>query len=140
MSTNDEYNALVSELESVRSEYYAAQKRIDRYEGLLDRLKPIKTEVSKLKSSFNSQVKTPDERGKESNKWEGTQYEGFQYEVEDIEIENKEYYRGSLDHVLDSINDEITRLENLCLNEYGLLGKLGGMINSLANSIENFFN
>lgn len=140
MSSNESYNALRELLEKKREEYRAAKKRMAHYEGLLERLKPVKKEISSLKYAFLYDVKKPDAHNKESDLWVGEQYRGFQRDIEALESENDNYYRGSLDYILDALNDEITRVENLYLAEQGLVGRLAGVINSLANEVENFFN
>ena len=140
MSENEEYNELCRRIEQKRKERIAAEARIKKYDELLDRLKPVKKEIASIKYTFNYYVMVQDEYGKESSLWEGEQYQAFEREMDDVNGENKTYYHKSLDRVLDSLNDEITRIENLRLQEYGLLGDLISAINWLGNKIENFFN
>ena len=40
----------------------------------------------------------------------------------------------------DELNNEITRLQNLRAEEWGILGKLYSVINDLGTKIANFFN
>lgn len=140
MAEQEDYNVLVEKLNKKRNEYYAALARIEANNALLDRLKPVKKEVTSLKNSFNYYVMLQDEYEKESTLWEGQQYQNYLNEITDIQSENSDYYHNSLDKVLDALNNKITYLENENLAEAGLVGKLIGVINTLANKVENFFN
>lgn len=137
-----DYDSLCSQRDSVRAEINTRNARVEDYNYLLRRLKPAKTTVSNLKSTFRTDVRNKDENLVDAKySWAGDRYESFlRNEAGEVTGFNDYYYNYCIDHVLDSLNDEITRIENLILKEKGILGKLGAKLNSLLNEIENFFN
>lgn len=140
MASKAEYDDLVSQKTKAQGQYKACEDRIDDYDYLLKRLRQKKEWVTSLKESYKVHKKTTAELHEEDHKWTGSTYNSFNRKMNAVESADETYYKDSLDHVLDSINDEITRIENLKSEEKGLLGWLGARINSLANKIENFFN
>ena len=142
LDRNAEYDSLCAQRNNTQSQINSCNDRIENYDYLLRRLRTAKGTVSDLKSSFKKTVKNKDEDLFDAKRsWEGQQKDSFlnSYAGE-VEGMNRYYYNYSIDHVLDSLNNEITRIENLRLKEYGLLGELGAALNSLINRIENFFN
>lgn len=140
MSDNAEYNQLVSEKTSAESQYSACEGRIEDCEYLLRRLRAAKRSITELKGEFKTNKKLDKKLHEESHDWKGSTYNSFSSKMETLREENENYYKHSIDHILDSLNNEITNVENRHMQEYGLLGQLGSWINSLANKIENFFN
>ncbi len=139
-NNNQEYNNLVSQKRSAQSQYSSCETRIENYDYLLRRLRSAKESIADLKDAFKDIKKSDKKTYEEKHDWKGTTHSTFGSKVSSLNTENENYYKNSIDYVLDSINNEITRLENERMNEYGLLGRLGSWINSLANKIENFFN
>lgn len=140
MSNDAEYHSLVNQKTNAQAQYKACETRIKNYDYLLSRLKPSKNALSELKESFKGCNKIDKDLYKDKFEWKGSTYNDFSLRMENLIDVNKEYLKHSLDRILDSINDEITRIENKKMEDYGLLGRLGSWINSLANKIENFFN
>ena len=140
MAQNDEYDSLCKQRDNTRRAYQNSENKIEDYDYLLRRLRNTKNTVSELKDQYK-QLKRTDEKlldGKRS--WTGQQYDAFLRKGNNVEGDNNYYYKYVLDYVLDQLNNEITRIENLRLTEYGILGQLGAKLNSLVNAIENFFN
>ena len=136
----NEYNRLVRQRRNARSQYNACSDRIENYDYLIRRLKSAKERVAEQKRTFNTINKEDKKIYKETYDWEGQKYNSFKIKGEVATDFNDDYYKNTLDYVLDSINNEITRLQNERMEEYGLLGQLGSKINSLGTKIENFFN
>lgn len=136
----NEYNRLVRQRRNARSQYNACSDRIENYDYLIRRLKSAKERVAEQKRTFNTINKEDKKIYKEKYDWEGQKYNSFKIKGEVATDFNDDYYKNTLDYVLDSINNEITRLQNERMEEYGLLGQLGSKINSLGTKIENFFN
>lgn len=135
-----EYENLKSQQRATRRKYTASRDRIEEYEYRIRRLKIVKETVEEQKSRFKA-LKKEDERIIEAKRsWEGETKKTFVDKGSSMIDENNYYYKYSLDYVLDALNDEITRLENKKYAEYGVLGNLVSLLNSLANKIENFFN
>lgn len=140
MSQNDEYNSLCRQRDNTRNAYKNSERKIEEYDYLLGRLRPVKNTVANLKDRYKD-IKRVDEKLMDSKRtWTGQQYDNFLIRGQDVEGSNNYYYNYVLDHVLDELNNEITRIENLRMKEYGILGQLGAKLNSLINAIENFFN
>ncbi len=140
MSNNAEYDNLVNEKNATQRSYNACENRIEDCDELLRRLRPAKESIEDLKESFKENKKLDKKLKKEKRKWKGSTNDKFITEMESLIEVNDDYFENSLDVVLDAINTEITRIENIRLKEKGLLGRLGASLNSLANKIENFFN
>lgn len=140
MSDNAEYDNLVAQKSNAQGSYNACQGRIDDCNYLLRRLKKAKESIADLKSDFKANKKLDKKMGDEKTTWQGSTYNNFATKMDVMSEVNEDYYKKSIDHILDSLNNEITRIENKRMEEYGLLGKLGSWINSLENKIENFFN
>ncbi|MBM6694901.1 DUF5082 family protein [Pseudoflavonifractor capillosus] len=140
MSDNAEYDRLVSQKSSAQSQYNACSSRIEDCDYLLRRLRPAKESIVELKEAFKSNRNADKDLYDEKHDWKGSTYNLFNAKMSTLIEVNDIYYKDSIDHVLDSLNDEITRIENQRMREYGLLGRLGSWINNLSNEIENFFN
>lgn len=106
----------------------------------LDRLYPVKRVLAGEKSDFKTIKKDTKKYIEDDYEWLGSAYTEFLSKGEELNDECENFYKEQLDRVLDELNNEITRLENEISNKFGLLGRLGSEINSLANKIENFFN
>lgn len=135
-----EYEELKSQQRTARNRYNASQERIEEYDYLIRRLKKVKEEVKEQKSRFKTLKKADEKILDAKRSWEGQTKKSFATKGESMAAENDYFYKYSLDYVLDALNDEITRLENKRNAEYGVLGNLASLLNSLANKIENFFN
>lgn len=139
MSSNAEYDNLVRQKDSAQSQYNDCSSRIEECDYLLRRLRPAKDAIVDLKAAFKSNKEVDNQIFKDKHAWEGSTYNSFQSRMS-YALDTNDIYFSSIDHVLDSLNTEITRVENLRMKEYGILGEIGSWINSLANQIENFFN
>lgn len=140
MSENSKYNSLIRQKSNARAQYSSCEQRIEKCEYLLNRLKSAKEQIADQKSKFKEIKKSDEKISKEKGEWQGATYNSYEKKMDSLVQSNEHYYKSHLDRILDSINDEITRIENKKMEEYGLLGKLGSWINSLSNEIENFFN
>lgn len=140
MSDNADYNKLINQKSNAQARYNSCKSRIENCDYLLSRLRPAKESIKELKFAFKKTKKADKVLCGGKYSWRGSTYDEFDLKMMDLMHTNDAYYIGSIDYVLDSINNEITRIENQRLSEYGLLGQLGSWINSLSNQIENFFN
>ena len=140
MADQREYDSLVRQRADAEQQYRQHQRRMEEYEYRLNRLRPVYREVREQKRAFHTIKDEDQDIRKDRRSWEGQQYDRFKSKCASMCDEDDRYYVRSLDYVLDALNDEITRIENLRLQEFGILGRLGSWINTLANKIENFFN
>lgn len=135
-----EYDSLVNQKSSANAQYVACENQIASYEYTLRRLNRVKEDIVTLKGRFGDNKKLDKSLFKAEHIWQGTQHDTFLFKMELLTTLNDEYHKDFIDHVLDSINNEITRIENKKLAQCGLLGELAKWINNLSNQIENFFN
>ena len=141
MPSNEEYESLKTQQKNAQDQYNQAQYRIEDNNYKISRLKKTKATLIEQKAAFK-RVKDDDRKlvQKRRTGFKGREFSSFQSKGSSLICENDAFLNASLDSALDAVNNEITRLENLNYNEYGLLGQLTSVINSLANKIENFFN
>lgn len=141
MGTDSEYNSLCSQRSSAINQRTAANNTIEECNYKIERLKRTKETLTAQKSAFKT-LKKADEETIESkgSEWIGQNFRDFQSKGDELITVNDTYYTSSLDAALDAVNNEITRLQNIVLEKYGIIGKLTSWINSLSNKIENFFN
>ncbi len=135
-----EIDLLRGRLRRREREYDDCRERISDCRKKLERLKPAKKRISELKSDFRTIQTREKNYLNRSRDWTGQTEREFRRLAQDVVDENKSYLSNSLDYALDAINDEITRLQNKIMEENGLLGKLGALINSLRNEIEKLLN
>ena len=130
----------MSEIDALRARISACYKRIEHNKYLIGRLKPVKGIVAAKKGDFSKVMRLDKKILQEKYEWKGENYRTFQSKGNDLISEDADFQNKTLDHILDSLNNEITRLENENLKEFGLIGWLTAQINSLANTIENAAN
>lgn len=140
MSKQEEYNELLREQEQTQSAYNSTEAKIEELEHILKRLKAAKTEISDMKRDYKDIKKSNKNIINEDYEWTGSNYDEFLAKGSSLMDEDTYYYKHVLDHVLDSLNDEITDIENKKNEQYGILGDLLSALNSIGNAIENFFN
>ena len=117
---------------------YERQKR--QVEDKLARLRSARDGINAYKDQIGDLGQAV--RGKEDQKdtWTGVQYTSYtSYVSGDFRGSYDQYY-ARVDAILDSIYDEITRLENESSDIGGAIGWLGRSINSLWNEIEKLAN
>ena len=138
---DQEYDDLVNERDRLEDQAAAARQRMARYRDRADRLKPVYRQVYSLKhDAFGSVIRNDKNTVKDQYEWTGRRYQDFVSDGDELCSINENYRDYSLDKVLDALNNEITRYENLYLEEHGLLGRLTAKLNGLINQIENWVN
>lgn len=140
MSEDAEYVSLVGQKNDAEYRASLCESRIENYKYKIRRLERARDSVRGLKDSFRDiqkQIKKLPDNGKQ---WKGATHTEFEKKIGDVTEQGDNYYRYSLDRVHDELNNEITRLQNECARQYGILGEIYSTINSLATKIANFFN
>ncbi len=140
MVNEDIYRDLLYQIGNAKEKINACYEKIDEYKYSLNRLKRYKKEVENQKEEFYLIIKDDKNNSKKKDCWKGASFDKFNNIMDDVLEEDYKYYNNCLDGILDSINDEMTRLENEILSKLGIIGKLSSWVNSLSNEIENFFN
>ena len=140
MSDNAEYDSLVSQQKQADDQAKACEKRIEDYDNRIERLKRAVANLPGMKRSFKSTRKAEKALADTGDDWKGETQSRFSQKIDTLETQNNIYYKNTLDYVHDELNNEITRLQNLRAEEWGILGRLYGVINDLGTKIANFFN
>lgn len=140
MSDNAEYDSLVSQQKQADDQAKACEKRIEDYDNRIERLKRAVANLPGMKRSFKSTRKAEKALADTGDDWKGETQSRFSQKIDTLETQNDRYYKNTLDYVHDELNNEITRLQNLRAEEWGILGKLYSVINDLGTKIANFFN
>ena len=140
MSDYAEYDSLVSQKSQAEGQARACEKRVEDYDNKIERLKRAAHQLPGMKSSFKSIRKAEKALSETGNDWMGETKNKFAQKIDTLETQNDRYYKNTLDYVHDELNNEITRLQNLRAEEWGILGRLYGVINDLGTKIANFFN
>ena len=140
MLVNKEYEVLVNRKSNAQSEKNTCEHRIENYDYLLQRLRTARNNIRECKSLFANLIREQYFIEQSECEWKGYKQRVFEGKLEDISAENQHYYQHTIDRIHDSLNDEITRIKNLRAQEYGMLGNIVSLINSLSNEINNFFN
>lgn len=103
------------------------EKKIQKLETAKKSVKEVKEELRNNKIDINC------------DEWKGINANNYRDFIDNTIDEFNEYY-SLVDDVEDSINDEITRLQNEIYNNEPIIGKLKVLLNSLKNEVENIFN
>lgn len=119
------------------------QRRMESNSNKLERIRSVKAEISQIKSYVEERARIQKRHAEDEetyHQWSGDK----QGKVHDlysqiIPVEYK-YYVYTIDNLLDSIVDLETQYENNNLEMLGLIGEVGGWINSLAGKIEKLLN
>jgi len=132
-----ELKSSISQKKEEKADYEQQKRQVEEKLGRLrsarDRINAYKDQIGDLGQEV---------RGKEnqSDTWTGVQYNSYNsYAAGDFRCSYDQYY-AKVDAILDSIYDEITRLENESRDIGGFIGWLGNSINSLWNEIEKLAN
>ena len=135
------YYNLIGDKRYAQSKYYEYEELYQECTRKINRLKAAKETIAVKKVTFNN-IKRNDKRTVEAKyEWAGSTYKKIIVNKgTDLIDENNNYYEDSIDHVLDAINDEITRLQNKRRSFLGSMNGLLSAINNLSNRIENYFN
>jgi len=140
MSKQEEYNQLLRERDETQSAYDSTEAKIEELEYIIKRLKAAKADIVDMKNDYKLIKKANKAIINDDYEWTGSNYDEFLSKGSSLMGEDTYYYKYVLDHVLDSLNDEITDVENKKNDQYGILGDLLSALNSIGNAIENFFN
>lgn len=117
---------------------YERQKRI--IEEKLGRLRAARDQVNGYKDQIGDLGQAVRGKENQSDTWAGDQYKTYNAYVSGEFRGSYDQYYAKTDAVLDSIYDEITRLENESRDVDGFIGWLESSINSLWNEIEKITN
>lgn len=139
MDPNEEYDRLRDEERATKNSLDDAYNDYERTQDKISRLKSVRRVLYECCDSFKDVKKTVKRIVRDDYDWKGVNYNLFSSYSSSLQDANDDYYRN-LDAARDSINDEITRLENETYHQEGLIGYLRALLNSLANKIQNVSN
>lgn len=135
------YNSLLAQKDEAQAQYNSCESRIEDYDYIIEKLKKAYQDIGTIKSEFINDVRNADSDIKdEKREWKGSNYDEFDEKMSSLDETEEGYANDSIDFIMDSLNDEITRLKNKQLEEYGILGDIGAWLNNLGNKLDNLFN
>lgn len=141
MSDNAEYDSMVSQKREAEAQAAQCERRIEECRYKIQRLERASNALAELKKDFKSIQKSTKELTKDQDKsWRGSTHDSFKILIDEVEDQGRYYYANTLDRVHDELNLEIARLKSERAEQYGLLGRLYGTINTLGTKIMNYFN
>ena len=111
-------------------------KKIERLRDAKDKLKEIKR---RLKEDSKAQKKHS-ENDDTYYEWSGDKKDSIVSLYSSTTVSEYNYYIETVDNALDAIDTTETDVENENLESFGIVGKLGSWINSLASKIEKLCN
>lgn len=137
-----EYNSLCDSRESLEAQSDAYQNHINTLTANLevltasrDTLQSVKNNVCEIKNGI---YWTPDNT---LVGWTGTKFESVRVRSQETDfITSYQSYIDRLDETLDSLNNEVTRVQNEIWEQEGFWGDVKSTLNNIYNSIRNFFN
>lgn len=140
MAEEKSYEELLAEKENLENQKKSSEEKQEEYSYILSRLNRAKESIAELKKSFQANKKKDEEIEVNSENWSGSCCDEFKTKLSTLKEENNNYYSNTLDYVLDSLNNEITRVENLNLEQGNIFSWVLQRLNELANKIENWTN
>ena len=141
MSVQDDIAYLKRQRDRKIAERDRYQAQVDSNNRKISRLKKARDNVHSQKKTFDGLRKDAKNIMEGSYSWEGNSHNLFKdSKGYRLNAANDRYYKNSLDYIEDSLNNEITRLQNENYSKLGLIGQLTSAINSLINDIRNLVN
>jgi len=132
---------------SIRAQISSAESQIDgcnayiaELQEKIARLQEVKPIVSGVKNKLRNAETELNGKIAMQEKWRGDTKLSYDEAAYDKIFVPYERYYDEVDDILDSINDEITRMENEIYEQQGIIGKLRAWCNSLWNELANLFN
>lgn len=139
MSSNDEYNSLVRQKNGVQDDINRCEDTIEALSKKIEKLKIAKSFLNTAENELKKVKKSSQKTIEAKYAWMGSNYQSFSA-LGSTSISDNDTYWSNVDYARDAICDELTRLENERNRQYGILGKLVSLFNSLGNEIEKLVN
>lgn len=125
-----------AQLTSYRNRYNSNTEKLKRIRAAKAKVKDIKESLEKSAKAQKKHAEDPDTYYEWSGDKQQDVYDMY-FGVTPTEYKN---YIAAVDNLLDYIVDLETKYENDNLDMLGLIGEVGGWINSLAGKIEKLLN
>ncbi len=146
-SSSNSNSKIISQKQSEKYGYQSSrsskQNTYDANVGKLNRLYKVKSTLETQKGNANDRykgIKSYVEGSSYSAGWTGKKADNTYNNIHENIVNSYHTYVKAIDVNLDSLCDEITRIENQNKQLHGDILHLGSLINSLANEIEKLFN
>lgn len=138
-----ELNNAKSLKQQYESQRQAYQSRLDSNNNKLARIRSVKKEIRQIKDSVEERAQAQKKHAENQDtyyQWNGDKQGKVQDMYAQVTPVEYNYYVYAVDNLLDSIVDLETQYENDNLKMLGLIGEIGGWINSLEGKIEKLLN
>ncbi len=130
-------NNLYSEIRSAEANIKDYENKNTKIQQKIRLLRNAKKEIKKFRKDANSQRKRIIKMSKGLKGWKGSNYNEYKIKIDGQIIEGYKTYNNGLNNVLDSIDDEISRLRNESYRLDGNMESLRVRVNWLYREIEN---
>lgn len=150
MSNGDDIAKRQRELDNARYLKRQYETQLDSYKSRynsnnekLERIRKAKKSISEIKENLEERSNLQKDHAENADtyyEWNGNSKNNVYNMYCETTSEEYKYYIKSIDNLLDSIVDIEIRYENDNMEMLGLIGKVGGWINSLAGEIEKLLN
>lgn len=139
MSSNSDYDSLVRQKNGVQGDINSCEDTIAALSRKIEKLKLAKSFLNTAENDLKKVKKTSQKKVEAKYSWMGSNYQSFS-SLGSASINANDTYWSNVDFARDAICDELTRLENERNRQYGILGSLVSLFNSLGNEIEKLVN
>jgi len=150
MANKDDATAKQQELDDARYWKKVYEDRVDSYRtrynsnnSKLQRIRAVKSTISGIKDSLKEKARSQKKHAEDPDTyydWNGDKQQSVYNMYFGTAPGEYTYYISTVDNLLDAIVDLETHYENDNLEMLGLIGEVGGWINSLAGKIEKLLN
>lgn len=130
-------NKLYSEIRSAEANIKDYENKNTKIQQKIRQLRNAKKEIKEFRKDVNSQRKRINKMSKGLKGWKGSNYNVYKIKIDGQLIEGYKTYNNGLNDVLDSIDDEISRLRNESYRLDGNMESLRVRVNWLYREIEN---
>lgn len=132
-------NSLNRKKTSIQNQINSTQTEIDNINQKITRLQNAYKKFADLKRQANTQKGKANNITNKHYNWKGKKHNKFKTNGNLLVDEYKQYV-NSIDHIMDSINYEITHLKNSIDDQWGLIGYLRKQVRNLSTQIKNLLN
>ena len=135
-SKNASINYYRNQLGAYQSQNEMIIEKKSRISAAKERVKNLIADCESVKETIQSKTSS----GELYGEWNGRTLEGFDNAINYGITEEYSSFIKQLEEILNILCDEETRLENLYMENYGVIGKMLGIINNLKNEVEKSIN
>ena len=131
--------SLNREIRNKRNKIDSLNARNDKLGDQLDRLRQARTQIKKAKDDYRSISKTVKGKVKEKREWKGERCDEGRSDMDSLIAQDDAAIR-SIDQALDTIEMDISRVENELIGNKTMIQQLVTSVNSLRHRLKTIDN